>query len=235
MSLYGQYCPVSKAVEVLGERWTLLVVRELLLGSTRFNELQRGLSKMSPSLLTKRLKELEEANLLYRIKISGQKGYEYHLTPAGKDLMPLVMELARWGMVWVKDSLSQQDGDVEFLLWDIHRNIKKQYLPLKKAVIKFYFAELERFQSWWIIVEGDKVDLCTDKPADESDLYVNTDVITLCKVWLGDIPWKTALNSKQVELLGNRLLANEIHQWLGHSITQALVKEMPGFQLGSNA
>lgn len=222
MSVYGQYCPISKAVEILGERWTLLLIREMLLGSKRFNELQRGLSRMSPSLLTRRLKDLEQAGLVFRSKISGQNGHEYHLSAAGKELGPLVMELATWGMKWVKDQLTEEDADVEFLMWDIHRNIKIAQLPQTAAIIKFHFAEQANFKNWWLVFDGSKVDLCTDKPADEADLYINTDAYTLNRIWLCEIDWQQALQTKIVEVTGHRLLAKEIANWLGSASLEEL-------------
>ena len=123
MSKYGQFCPIAKAAEVLGERWTLLIVRELLLGSTRFNELQRALSHMSPSLLTKRLEELQQADLIFKKKVRGQIFATYHLTPEGRQLSPVIEALAAWGMRSVRAGIDRSDLDAEFLMWDIRRRI----------------------------------------------------------------------------------------------------------------
>lgn len=217
MSIYGQFCPASKAVEVLGERWTLLLIRELLMGSNRFNELQRGLAKMSPSLLTKRLKELEKAGLLTRTKISGQKGYEYHLTSSGRELSPLMTELAKWGMRWVSDSLHEDELDVELLMWELQRNIKHQSMPISKALVKFHFNELREHKDWWIVVNNSSVDLCTESPGYEADLYINSSVHDLIKIWMGDISWEKAINNGQMVIRGNTLLEKTLPQWLGKS------------------
>lgn len=217
MSTYGQFCPISKAVEVLGERWTMLLIREMLMGSKRFNELQRGLAKMSPSLLTKRLKDLEAAGLIHRSKISGQKGYEYFLTSAGKELQPLVMELGKWGMKWVNDSLSQEELDVDLLMWDIRRNIKHAHIPSGKATIKFYFDELSQYKNWWLVIENGQVDLCTESPGEEADLYIISDVYTITQIWMANLTWSQARKQNLVKFSGSPFLEKEISQWLGTS------------------
>lgn len=222
MSIYGQFCPIAKSAEVLGERWTLLLIRELLLGSTRFSELQRGLAKMSPSLLTKRLKELEAAQLISKTKITGQKGYEYYLTKAGLDLEPLVMEMAKWGMKWVSDSLSDAELDAELLMWDICRNIKTDRLPASRAVVKLFLTDATSLKDWWIVIHGDDTDLCTENPGHEPDIYVTSSSRTLTQIWLGDRTWKCVDEEGDIKLIGSRPLINTIHEWLGYSSTAAL-------------
>ena len=113
---YGQFCPIAKATELLGEKWTLLIIRELLMGSSRFNELQRGLSMISPALLTKRLQSLEQTGLLIKKKISGQRGYEYFASEPTEQLLPILLDLGDWGMRWAKDNLTDEDYDVDFLM-----------------------------------------------------------------------------------------------------------------------
>ena len=129
MAGYGQFCPVAKATEVIGEKWTMLVLRELLLGTTRFSDFQRSLSRMSPTLLTKRLRQLEESGILIRKRLSGQKGYEYRLTEAGKELSPLIEVLAVWGMRWARSQLTDDELDVEFLMRELQRRLHVDHLP----------------------------------------------------------------------------------------------------------
>ena len=121
---YGQFCPIAKATELLGERWMLLILRELFLGSHRYSELQRGLSRISPSLLTKRLKELEQAGIVVRKSGQCRRGHDYYLTPAGKELKPLIENLAVWGMRWARGQLRDEELDVEFLMWDVQRRLE---------------------------------------------------------------------------------------------------------------
>lgn len=217
MSIYGQFCPVSKATEVLGERWTLLLIRELLVGSSRFSEFQRALAKMSPSLLTKRLKELEQAGLLTKTKISGQKGYEYHLTQSGRELGPLVMELAKWGMKWAIENIEEDELDVELLMWDAHRNLNLSEFSLDRAVIKIHFTDIEQLSDWWILIDGKHVDLCTENPGREPDLYITTDSRSLTQVWLGEASWAHNIGLEKITLFGNKPLGDSISHWFGSS------------------
>ena len=183
MTEYGQFCPVAKATEVIGEKWTMLILREMFLGTTRFSDFQRGLSRISPTLLTKRLKHLEEKGIVIRKRLSGQKGYEYRLTAAGKELSPLVEVLAVWGMRWARGQMTDSELDVEFLMWDLQRRVETGHLPDGETVLCFIFDELEQFKTWWLIVCDDVVDLCTEDPGKDVDLYISTTVRTLVGVW----------------------------------------------------
>jgi len=135
MKGYGQFCPVAKATELIGEKWTLLILRELLLGTTRFNDFQRAMSRMSPTLLAKRLRSLEDSGIIIRKKLSGQKGHEYRLTAAGKELSPLVEILAVWGMRWARGQLTDDELDVEFLMREVQRRLQTEHLPDGETVI----------------------------------------------------------------------------------------------------
>src|SRR3954465_7620571 len=142
---YGQFCPVAKAAEVLGERWTILIVRELLLGSNRFSDLQRALSQISPTLLTKRLNQLQDCGLVIRKILAKKKRTEYHLTSAGRDLLPVVVSLADWGMKWARGQMSDDELDVELLMLDFSRRIDETQLPGGGTVVHFVFPALTKF------------------------------------------------------------------------------------------
>ena len=150
MAGYGQFCPVAKATEVIGEKWTLLVLRELLLGTTRFNDFQRAISRMSPTLLAKRLRHLEECRHHHSQETSGQKGYEYRLTAAGKELAPLIEVLAVWGMRWAREQLTDDELDVEFLMRELQRRLQTEHLPDGETVICLMFDELTKHKTWWL-------------------------------------------------------------------------------------
>ncbi len=215
MSGYGQFCPVAKATEVVGEKWTLLVLRELLLGTTRFNEFQRALSRMSPTLLSKRLRHLEKCGIVIRKKLSGQKGYEYRLTAAGKELGPLIEILAVWGMRWARDQLTDDELDVEFLMREIQRRLQTEHLPDGKTVICVTFDELSKQKTWWLLVEADTVDLCTEDPGKDVDLYINSKVRTIVEVWEGDLETRTALRKGLIKAQGSRHLIRTMPDWFG--------------------
>ncbi len=214
---YGQFCPVAKATELLGERWMLLILRELFLGSHRYSEFQHGLSRISPSLLAKRLKQLEQAGIIVRKTRLGARGSDYYLTPAGKELEPLIEQLAVWGMRWARGQLRDDELDVEFLMWDIQRRLQIDRLPDGNTIICFIFDDLERYRNWWLVVRGGQVDLCTENPGLDVDLYISSSMRDLVSVWEGDVPIKTALRKKLLRTQGSRQLASTLPQWLGIS------------------
>ncbi len=213
MTSYGQFCPVSKATEIIGEKWTLLIMRELLLGTCRFNDFQRSMNRISPTVLNKRLKFLEQTGIILKKRISGQKGFEYRLTPMGKELEPVVEQLAIWGQRWARGQMADEELDVELLMWDIHRSIKTDSLPDGETVLSFTFNDLQRYKRWWLIVAGDDVDLCTEDPGKDVDLYIASDVRTMVEVWLGDRDLKAALRSEKILVTGSRHLVRSMTDW----------------------
>ncbi len=215
MTGYGQFCPVAKATEVIGEKWTVLVLRELFLGTTRFNDFQRAISRMSPTLLAKRLRHLEECGIVIRKKLSGQKGYEYRLTAAGKELGPLIEVLAVWGMRWARGQLTEEELDVEFLMRELQRRLQTEHLPDGETVICLIFNELTKHKTWWLLVDGDVVDLCTEDPGKDVDLYINSSVRTMIEVWVGDVDMRTALRNGSVKAHGLRHLIRTMPEWFG--------------------
>ena len=215
MSEYGQFCPVAKASDIIGERWTVLILRELLLGTTRFNDFQRALSRISPTLLSKRLKELEKKGLIVRKRAPGQERHEYQLTACGRELEPIVKHLAVWGMRWARGQMTDSELDVEFLMWDLQRRLQTTHLPNGETVLCFIFDELKAFKTWWLVASGGDVDLCTERPGKEVDLFINTPVRTMVEVWSGDLDLKKALREKQIRTHGNTHLARTMPDWLG--------------------
>ncbi len=215
MKGYGQFCPMAKATELIGEKWTLLVLRELLLGTTRFNDFQRAMSRMSPTLLAKRLRHLEECGIIIRKKLSGQKGYEYRLTAAGRELSPLIEVLAVWGMRWARSQLTDDELDVEFLMQELQRRLQTEHMPDGETVICLMFDELTKHKTWWLLVDGDVVDLCTKDPGKDVDLYIHSSVRTIVKVWEGDLDMRTALRNGSIKAHGLRHLIRTMPDWFG--------------------
>jgi DNA-binding HxlR family transcriptional regulator len=215
MPEYGQFCPVAKASDIIGERWTVLILRELLLGTTRYNDFLRGLSRISPTVLSKRLKMLEEKGLVIRKRQPAAKSHEYHLTASGRELEPLIEHLAVWGMRWARGQMTDAELDVEFLMWDLQRRLQTEMLPNGETVLCFEFEELEKFGTWWLVTCGGEVDLCSEDPGKVVDLYISTTVRDLATVWRGDIPIKKALRDKLVRVHGNTHLARTLPNWLG--------------------
>jgi DNA-binding HxlR family transcriptional regulator len=212
---YGQFCPVARASELLGERWVLLILRELLLGTHRYSVFQRGVSRISPSLLSKRLKQLEQAGIIVRKARPGGKSYDYLLTPAGKELAAIIEHLATWGMRWARGQLNEDELDVEFLMWDIQRRLQTDMLPDGETIFCFIFDDLVKFKNWWLVVRDGEVDLCTESPGKDVDLYISTTLINLVQVWEGDIDIKLAQRKKLLKTHGSTQLARTMSDWLG--------------------
>jgi DNA-binding HxlR family transcriptional regulator len=212
---YGQFCPIAKAAEVLGERWTILIIRELLAGTTRFNDLQRGLAQISPTLLTKRLTQLEDCGLLVRKKLSAQRRIDYHLTAAGRELKPAVMALGKWGMKWARGRMSDDELDVELLMIDFSRRLDATQLPAGKTVIQFIFSGLSKFDRWWIVVEGSgERELCVENPRHAPDIQLRSDVRTMVEIWTGDTEIRTAVRDGRLQVSGDASLVRTIATWL---------------------
>jgi DNA-binding HxlR family transcriptional regulator len=201
-SPYHQFCPVSKAMELLDERWTMLVVRELVTGSSRFNELRRGLPRMSPSLLSKRLNQLTRAGIVERLADKGKGEVEYRLTPAGQELRPVVEALGAWGVRWI-GHLGDEDLDPKLLLWDMHRNVDRSAVPTGRTVIHFSFPDAPaKLRHWWIVITTAEVDVCDADPGHEVAVTVTAGLRDLVRVWRGDASWAEALRSGKVQLAG---------------------------------
>lgn len=211
---YGQFCPVSKAAEVLGERWTILIIRELLLGTTRFRDFQRALSQISPTLLTKRLNQLQECGLVVRKTTPGQRRTEYQPMPAAKELKPIIFGLGKWGMRWARGQMNDDELDVELLMYDLHRRIDAAQLPGGRTVIKFLFRGLPKFGHWWIVLENGARELCVDNPGKETDVHLTTDLRTMARIWAGDIEIRAATKTGQVQLTGDPMLIRTVSDWL---------------------
>lgn len=217
---YGQFCPVAMAAELLCSRWTMVVVRELIAGSTRFNALRRGLPRMSPALLSRRLKQLEAAGVVERVPVAGEPGVmEYRLTEAGRELEPVVMALGRWGQRWVSSELSLANLDAALLMWDMRRNLDATALPPRRVVILFLYPEQrDGERRWWLVATpGEPVDLCAVDPGFDVDLYVSTDLATMTAIWLGLEGLRAAVEAGRVHLHGARDVEAAMPRWLGLS------------------
>ena len=215
---YGQFCPVAKAMDLLGEKWTLLILRELHMGASRFNELQRGLSQISPTMLTKRLNELAGAELIIRKKIPGQRINEYFLTQAGEETLPLLKVVGEWGMRWARGDIRDSELDVELLMLYLQRSIQSENLPGNHSVIRFKFTDLKKLGDWWLLVKGCNVDLCLEDPGKEVDVYFTTDLRTMVSCWMGDESYKTAIAEKRLKLVGPSALTRNVQHWISDSV-----------------
>ena len=207
------------AAEILCTRWTVVLLRELVAGSTRFNELRRGVPRMSPALLSQRLKELEVAGIVTRKSGSERGVFEYQLTTAGRELGPIVEAFGVWGQRRIESHLSLQHLDVQLLMWDMRRNLNTTPMPKKRSVVQFSYPELPATQrSWWLIVDPEEsVDLCSIDPGFDVDLYVSVDLRTMTAIWMGLDTVRAAIANRRLMLTGNRQLATAMQSWLGLS------------------
>lgn len=213
MAKYGQFCPVAKSTEILGDSWSLLIVRELLLGSYRFSSLQKGMPKISPTVLNTRLKDLEKNGVIVKRPISGQRGHEYRLTPAGKELGPVIESLVVWGMRWARDEIRDDEADVAFLMFDIERNIVADELPGGETVLCFQFPDLEEFSTWWVICDDETRDLCYQDPGKDVSAYVTAKSRDLIAVWMGDISFSDALSNNRIMIVGENAVLRRFRKW----------------------
>src|SRR5258706_5829595 len=214
---YRQFCPVAMAAEILCTRWTVVLLRELVAGSTRFNELRRGVPRMSPALLSQRLKDLEVAGIVCRLlSANDPKLFEYHLTEAGRELTPVVEAFGIWGQRWVEKDLSLQHLDVGLLMWDMRRNLVLTPMPKRRSTIQFQYPELPVAQrSWWLLVEpGQGVDLCSIDPGFDVDLFVAADLRTMTAIWMGLDSVRMATASGRMVLTGDARLSSNMQTWL---------------------
>ena len=214
---YGQFCPVSMASEVLCSRWTTLVVRELLCGSTRFNELRRGVPKMSPTLLSKRLKELERAGVITVTRGPGGVT-EYRLSESGEELRPLIMGLGIWAQRWMESRLSLKNLDPSLLMWDMQRNMDVSHLPPRRCTIQFLYPELSGGQKkWWLVIENGKIDLCNFDPGYDLDLLVRSSLRAMTAIWMGLTTVRDEASSGELDVEGDPAIARNVQAWLGLS------------------
>jgi DNA-binding HxlR family transcriptional regulator len=214
---YGQFCPVAMASEIVCSRWTMLILRELISGSTRFNDLRRGVPRMSPTLLSKRLKELKDWGVIAEHKTEQRGVVEYKLTPAGEELRDVVMTLGSWGQRWIESSLSLKNLDPTLLMWDMRRNLLPQPMPARRCNVHFIYPELSNKKLWWLLVERDNVDLCFVDPGFDVDLYVSASLRSMTAVWMGISTLKAEVDSGKITLTGDKDIAGSMHQWLGLS------------------
>jgi len=211
---YKQFCPVAMAAEILCTRWTIVLLREMFAGSTRFNDLRRGVPRMSPALLSQRLKELECAGIVRRDALQ-----EYRLTEAGQELQPIIEAFGIWGQRWVESELSLEHLDAQLLMWDMRRNLDPTPLPPARSVILFSYPEMpEARRRWWLVVDPvEGVDLCSIDPGFDVDLYVSADLRAMTAIWMGYETVRHAIDRQKLIVTGDPRIADHMQRWLGLS------------------
>ena len=225
---YGQFCPVAKAAEIVTARWTPLILREILCGSLRFNEIHRGVPLISRALLSKRLKELQSAGVIERCPSGGAQSVAYRLTPAGEELRPIIVALGVWGQRWVETALDSGDWDAGVLMWDIRRRIDTALFPGGRSVLQVDYSDAPKeLRRWWLVVEDDEVDLCQSDPGYPVDLYVATSVVVMANVWIGKRTLARAVDDEDIVLVGDPALRRSIGRWLMLSVVAQAAQGTP--------
>jgi DNA-binding HxlR family transcriptional regulator len=216
---YGQFCPIALAAEILAERWTALVIRELLMGSVRFNDLQRGVPRMSSALLSHRLKELQFAGIVER-RPGANGGWEYHLTASGRELFPIVENMGLWAQRWLRHKLIEPANlDPDLLMWDIRRNVINKFGPGERR----YVAEFQLSgvpvsrRRYWLVFGRDGIDLCYKDPGFEVDLVIAASLRVLTEIWLGHLSIDQAERDERLRLDGSRRDKSAFRAWFALS------------------
>lgn len=234
MKTYGQFCPLAQAAQLLCERWTLIIVRELLAGSTRFNELQKGVPLMSPTLLSARLKQLVEAGV---IELSGSKGdYTYNLASAGSELRPIVELLGAWGHRWARSNLNKGDLDAGLLMWDMRRSVDPKIFPEHRIVVKFEYPDAPKgAQNWWLVSEKGEIDLCLNDPGYDVDIVIKCSLKTMTAIWVCQQRFRDAVKKGDIKVMGDPRLTNKLQDWLRSSPLSQLgsLDELPKLEWNS--
>jgi DNA-binding HxlR family transcriptional regulator len=227
---YGQFCPVALAAEILAERWMPLLIRELLCGSVRFNDLKRGVPRMSPALLSQRLKQLQFAGIVERRRGEGGS-LEYHLTAAGRELFPVIERMGLWAQRWLRhDLVDTANLDPDLLMWDIRRNVV-HHAPKRnrRIVVQFQLSGVPISRRlYWLVFERGAVDLCYRNPGFEVDLFVEANLRVLTQVWLGHIPIDKAIRDGRLRLDGSRVEVAAFCSWFALSMFAAAGGEPTG-------
>jgi DNA-binding HxlR family transcriptional regulator len=209
---YGRFCPVALASEVLADRWTPLIIRELILGNTRFNDIARGLPGISRSLLVQRLRHLERKGVVELAPSATGRGNEYHLTPAGKDLEDVVLVLGRWAIEWLYDELAPHEVDLVTLTWWMHRRINEERLPAERVVIEFDHTAPTR-QAIWMVLERGEASVCIHHPGFDPDVLVTTTTPALAEVFQGYDSWARAVSTGDIRVDGPSRLVRSFPHW----------------------
>lgn len=211
---YGQYCPLALATELLCRRWTILVISRLMDGCSTFGAIHQGIPRISPSLLSTRLSELEHANLIQRRKVPGSCRFQYELTEAGSDLTGIVDQLAIWGQHWARDN-EMDDLDLAFLAWSMHLRIDSAVMPSGRTVMQFEFSGVPTdFRRFWLVNANRKVEMCLKDPGFETNLLIRSDLRGFVETWRGFRDLKEEIRCRRIRLSGPKDLKDAFPNWL---------------------
>ena len=215
MKSYGQFCPVAKAAELFCERWTPLIVRDLAAGATRFSELRRGVPLMSPTLLSRRLRQLEAEDIVERRTSAGGRGSTYHLTRQGTEFIPLIEALGVWGQRWSRRQLAENEIDLGLLIWSLERSVKAAAFGAVRTVVRLQFTDQSSGKDvWWFVNQNDSCELCLEDPGFDVDLYLACTLSDMIYIVRGDLPLAKAIATERLEAIGSDPTRRKLAAWL---------------------
>lgn len=218
MKSYGQFCPVAKAAELFCEKWTPLIIRDMAAGATRFSELRRGVPLMSPTLLSRRLKQLEAENVVECRPQPSGRGYTYHLTPAGEEFVPIMVSLGVWGQRWSRRQLAEHEVDLGLLIWSLERSVRADAFAKKRAVVRLEFTDQPPGKDlWWFVNENGACELCLEDPGFSEDLYLACTLPDMIYIVRGDLSVGRALDEGRLEAIGTAAARRALRSWLNLS------------------
>jgi DNA-binding HxlR family transcriptional regulator len=224
MYKYGQYCPIAKAVEILGDRWTLLIVRDLLTGTCHFNDLERGLPGISRGLLADRLRRLERMGLVEKVELAdGRQRTAYYPTPAGRELQDVINSLLVWGAQWAFEEPEEQDLDPTLLMWWMRDRVCVDELPEHRVVIRFDFTGA-KYEKFWLVLTKEDVSVCLTDPGFELNVLVTADLSTFLQIWLGRVSYYEAVRDGRVEVDAVPRLVEAFPNWFAYSLAAPAVR-----------
>ena len=224
MYKYGQYCPIAKAVEILGDRWTLLIVRDLLTGTCHFNDLERGLPGISRGLLAERLRRLQAAGIVKKIERNGRQRTSYQLTQAGSELQPVIEALLLWGTTWAFNAPEPNDLDPILLLWWMRNSVRTDQLPEQRVVIQFDFQGAVK-DRYWLLLTRDDVSVCLTYPGFDPDVYITADIAAFFQIWLGRLDFvDAAAEEGLIQIDAAPGLENAFPSWFTYSLAAPAIR-----------
>jgi DNA-binding HxlR family transcriptional regulator len=230
MKGYGQFCPVAKAAELFCERWTPLIIRDLVAGATRFSQLRRGVPLMSATLLARRLRQLEAEGVIERRHAAGSRRCTYHLTAAGEEFAPLVAALGTWGQRWSRRQLADDEVDLGLLVWSLESGVRASAFGSDRTVVRLRFVDQPDGKDfWWFVNENGSCELCLKDPGFEVDLYLSTTLRMMIHIVRGDISLGSALDSGSLEAIGSRQTRRKLGAWLNLGPLTSVRSQRPDF------
>ena len=229
---YGQYCPLAMSAEFLCQRWTMLILREIIFGSNTFNDIARGVPRMSRTLLSNRLKELVEIGVIHRHEKKAGGHIEYNFTKAGEALKPVVFSMGEWGQQWLQAKPSLENIDVNLLMWDIRRNTNPLPQLPDPFIVHIFLTDVpDKKADHWLVYENGEVDLCHIDTGFDVNVTIEVSIQKLTEIWMGWVNFDKAIKDQTMIIEGPNQYTSIARDCLGQSTVAHLAKNAPELQI----